>query len=120
MAIFPTELAGTLNGASIEETLKSNLVVTENAIGQEQSRPKTTSQIVQYANAQFIMDVTQYGIWRTFHRSTIRFGSLPFDMVDPISGDVKSFKLAQGGVYTGRSIGKNVWQVTVTLEFVDR
>jgi hypothetical protein len=120
MATFPSELAGTLNGASIEETLKSNLVVTENAIGQEQSRPKTTSQIVQYANAQFVMSVSQYAIWRSFHRSIIRFGSLPFDMVDPISGITKSFKLAQGGVYTARSIGKDVWQVTCTLEFVDR
>lgn len=120
MIPFPTQLAGTLAGDTINPTPVSNLYVTENAIGQAQTRPKTYGQLVQLPNVQFIMSSAQYAIWRSWFKSTLRWGSLKFTMVDPIEGFERDYKIAPSNPpYTAISIGRDVWRVTCTLEYLD-
>lgn len=120
MIPFPTEFAGALSGDSIQPTPVSNLYVTENAVGQAQTRPKTTSQLMQYPNVQFIFTVGQYAIWRSWFKSTLRWGSLKFEMVDPIDGATKEFKIVPANPpYTATSIGRDKWRITCSLEYVD-
>lgn len=117
MATIPAFMYAALDGSSVAPSPQDNLHKTQNAIGLPQYRPKQSSRLTRYNGLTYILDTSQLDGFRTFVDSTLRSGSLPFDMVDPIDGVTRSYKLIDG-VYQARNIGRRTWRITLNLEFV--
>ena len=116
MAVFPTALNGTLDASSVAPNPTSNLYKTENAIGIAQTRPKSTRRVSRYNGLRYIVDITQLNAFRQFVNEDLRYGSLPFDMTDPVSGLVTEYKLVDG-VYNTKWLGLDKWEIKISVEF---
>lgn len=71
---------------------------------------------VQPFQTTFDMTGSQIETLKQFFRTTIKYGSLPFDWTHPRTGAPAVFRIVQPPSY--RNVGGDVWRVTIAMEIL--
>lgn len=118
MATFPADLSTAWDGMGFRPKIVPNTVETKNSIGPPSVRLRSSSQVIEYNTASLIVNATQYATFRAWWKNDIKFGSLPFDMTDPITDLTVSAQVI-GGAYAPTPLGGDKWRIGIKLRIKD-
>lgn len=114
MAVYPStlprlDIVGVASFAGAQNTLRTSM-----AQGPDKVRRRSTAAPRPATMGHPGFTSEQMRAFFTFYETTTKHGALPFDMDDPIAGEVRSFRFT--GPPEADPVGAAYWSITVPLE----
>lgn len=117
MSAWPVSLQQKLNVASFQYHPGNTRVSTEMDVGPAKTRSRFTDAVDVYT-CEVNLDFTEVATFKTFYKTTLGNGTLPFDFTDPFTGLVTSYRFSPGTDPIITPLGGRVFTLGMTWEIM--
>jgi hypothetical protein len=114
MPTMPLELQAAIRGNEVSATIGDNVLRSGMDMGPEKRRRKYSLRY-DVIPLRMTVDITQLALFDEWYTNTLRAGTLAFDMIDKVSGQIRSYAFRKGA-YKYRNIGISSYYITAELD----
>jgi hypothetical protein len=117
MDTWPISLQQKLDVAGFQLRLGNTRIATDMDVGPAKIRSRFTDAVDGY-DCQVLLDFTDIATFKTFYKTTLGNGTLPFLFVDPTTEVESVFRFVPGQDPIIRPIGGRVFQLSMSWELM--